>query len=435
MVSSFRFLFLGGLIFFATAVLAAPPELLNEDIELELPTMDEIKALTIEKQDLYWLGLRQLILELNENDETTDADYAHQNPTNWIIREAYAIGSGVCIYAGWVKSRPAGQYCPRPEACAGQPNRIQCNPLLYGPDVCVSPGRRATSSCEKSSRALGIVRGYREKNPESWQRFRTQVQDYCRKGRQASVCRMVRSRLGEIRESAQAYTLPAIAPRVRAVSSTPSPSSASVSRASSRTSYSAPTGTANDSEGGCLSDMLVQGIRISGNETHQFINPEVAHRAFCVGDIEYLKQVKTTLLKDAQRQITRSESARSKAGPRYERERLNEQTRRLKSGLNIIKKCIALVESGKKVPSRHSGTLEFNGNIVSFRGTNGLGGELDALNLGISLSLLSRHCPRDKYKRCTGAYLGGRFCDYSLITNGSSYSPSGTSGSPAESVK
>jgi hypothetical protein len=388
------------LIFIAASFLQAQAHsaegLLERDYAVELPSVEQLSQLKIEQQDIYWLGLRALVIELEESEGSAAADYAQNNFFSLFINKAYASVENLCVYAGFLLERTSDNLCPRPPACKANDSLIQCSPLLYGPDVCVSRGSKATASCERSARMSSKVREYRNKNPRSWAIFQEKVQEYCRKGKQASPCKMIRNRLDEIRQTVGNPTqIPVQVSAVRQNQETDR---------STEAKGLEPVGSASGSDGGCYSEVLVQGIRFSNSTIKQFIEPEMAYRAFCQADAGYLKSIKNQILKDAQDYLAKSARAKNSAKPRYEQVRLSEQHSRINSGIKILKKCIAHIEGGKTLPSARSGTIEFRDDIVQILGKNGWTPMFSAAMAASSLNLMSNR------------NLGARFCDYTLIS-------------------
>ncbi len=141
---------------------------------------------------------------LNFEKENTDLDtYAYNdfksekssNP-NWLISKFFkysilineAVAQGVykagnsCVFAGWIstfKKKSDGKLtCQNPtvgatsysSSCSGA-NSFQCNPILYGPGVCIGGSNRellqsATFRCDSKKRSNEEIASYASQNPD-----------------------------------------------------------------------------------------------------------------------------------------------------------------------------------------------------------------------------------------------------------------------------
>ncbi|HVK62796.1 MAG TPA: hypothetical protein VM432_14660 [Bdellovibrionales bacterium] len=162
----------------------------------------DLMSLSAISRRLYIQELQKTVLEAAEllDEETQFASVDTRAKLQLFaallgVERAEALGNGSCIYAGWLNEYE-GRYCKRPPSCAnGARGEVQCNPMVFGPDVCAKIGRSATAECKRKSGSLSEIVKYVEANPDEWNQLKSGLDSYCPSKKQRSLCAMIQSRI------------------------------------------------------------------------------------------------------------------------------------------------------------------------------------------------------------------------------------------------
>ncbi len=402
----------------------AKADVLVEDLHLNLPTAKQLKKFSDKQLGEYLKGLQNLMTELATLPEF-ESKYASRNShleniMAQLFPLAYAATRNNCIYAGYLSVRASNGLCPRPTrgTCAS-PNLIMCNPILYGENVCVSPGVRATSSCENNARSSENAVAYLRAHANDWTYLKNNIQEYCRVGNQAAVCALVAARVGQLsripgvenivgdpsyapvvaRGVARGATPAPLGPRVYAPG-TGTPAPAAPAAIPPGTHLMTPRSDANASVGKCYSEILSHGFYCRPGNPEPFIEPEVAYRAFCQADRNYLREHKSEILQRVRRlQNCVRTGNTSSNGLTASRNR--DQKEIMTGSMKTLNDCFRHIEAGKTLPSAHRGTLSFQSPMVHVSFSNGGG---SVTHMGVLALFLNT--------------LGSRLCDYNLAAPG-----------------
>ena len=192
--------------------------------EEQIKTFDEFLQLSPRLQRIYIDGLRLVIEEWSQTENSSDVIYEtasldetfknSREPAGVVITpvspsqvlpsngaSATSLSDRPCLYAGWVSEYGAGgRGCKVPHSCGG--GRVQCNPILFGSNVCAPQGRSATLMCVRNEKSLSTVRLEISKNQDAWNALRLGVESACANTtRQAKVCRMIRGRIARLNDA------------------------------------------------------------------------------------------------------------------------------------------------------------------------------------------------------------------------------------------
>ena len=175
-------------------------------------TLTEFSNLKLPDQELYILGVRDLMSALEAEDVKDKIEYqasARTSRPSWLEALSATVSTAGaadanrrCIYAGWVSEMDVnGRYCMRPKSEGCARGQIQCNPLLYGENKCTQATRSATSFCVRSAKTPAqILKEIKKRGvdgQDEWAKLREEIGGYCESPRpsQTKVCSMVRARL------------------------------------------------------------------------------------------------------------------------------------------------------------------------------------------------------------------------------------------------
>jgi hypothetical protein len=127
------------------------------------------------------------------------------------VKPAPTTASGApqsCVYAGWISTTDSKGYCQRPKVCEGEnsPNKVQCNPLLFGKGVCVSVAtaedrKKATVTCFQNSKPNTAVAEEIRSSALEWKTFNESFGKStapCNKAGAPSYCKVLSDRLREL---------------------------------------------------------------------------------------------------------------------------------------------------------------------------------------------------------------------------------------------
>lgn len=171
---------------------------------------EQFLKLSNKNKNVYLLGLRLLSRDIERWQRERGMKVSQITPSlTWplglkVVAVAEAEDEVPCLFAG-NPSYQEGELCKGShlkgscEESAGE-RRIQCNPLLFGENICVSRDNSATSNCFKSSPTVAEMTAnwnWKEKAPEL-EKFQKWLEDYCRKDKQVEVCNLVENRLSQI---------------------------------------------------------------------------------------------------------------------------------------------------------------------------------------------------------------------------------------------
>lgn len=377
-------------------------DMLKATVELNLPSYETLKKFNKEQLELYLLGMRSTIEELEAMQIQEGVEYA--SAPSWdfgIFPEAEAAGrSRQCIYGGWVRPRNAAGKCSRPEkgGCTG-PN-FRC-PVIYG-GKCVGFQHYATRACIRSSRTVDhisavLLSDASGESQRNWETYTTQIQTYCGRGNSRRFCQTLQRRVREIREisGVAEFVSP---PNFESI---PAPPGSAATTGGVTLSNPNAGGDAN----ACYSELLVQTTRCNGGPLKLVIAPDIAYRAFCQADVALLESNIASIRTQADAQITclRTQAARG-GGDRYYRRAVQDQVRLASQIRQQIDRCYNFVKRGNKIPSQRLGTLRFPADTSQPVEVVSSGNPPQAVTLQSGYFAASINLQRPS----------GRFCDYDL---------------------
>lgn len=398
-------------------IAATKEELISNDIEVALPDFEALKKISSTDRQTYFLGLRQILIELSDQmeasefaDASFDADagggFDSVANTFYFLKKAYAAEVGAqCIYAGHLMNRAAGAPCPRPGNGSCNSGYVECNPYFYGPKVCVSPGKRATRSCEASARPANAIFEFQNKNPTIWENQKKEIAAYCKKGQQVAICRLLRLRLSELKQTLSTTDAIPVQPPER------------ISGSRDWTAGRRVVGGVilTPERKGCYPEAVVAGYRCGeSSPIAPLVDVETIYRGICEADSEYLKQERSRIEGQIQNAIRCSRSAAAASGPKYLKVKYSEQTRRAESALQTFKKCFQMIQTGHRLPSEDTGEIEFINQSEKVRIKSSKAGRetvTDRYHFAMTINLLT-HWGMNPY-----------LCDYKLVTPSGLRSP------------
>lgn len=181
----------------------------------------EFSHLKPKQQVEYIKGLREIVLEVEQMQKNMGYETAKNNRHPWMIRLiASAIASekindfskgAPCIYAGRISSyytKDNRFTCENKWKCNEDRKQIQCNPFLYGKNVCVASGDGATKRCGQNIKESDEEIAAFANNPENakeYNEFKEQFENFCIKGGASNKadynyysCRRIESRLTKL---------------------------------------------------------------------------------------------------------------------------------------------------------------------------------------------------------------------------------------------
>lgn len=382
---------------------ASADDAMKAKVELNLPSYQTLKKFSKEQLELYVLGLRSTIEEIETMQNQEGVEYANAPAWNFgFLSEAEAATRGPrqCIYGGWVRTRNANGKCPRPDkgGCTG-PN-FRC-PIIYG-GKCVGFQHYATRACVRSSRTADHVSAVllsdaSGESQRAWDTYTTEIQAYCGQGSYRRFCQTLQRRVREIRDISGVAEF--VAPP--GSETVPAPPGAVTPPGTVTLRNPNETGDAN----ACFSELLVQTTRCNNGPLKMAMTPDIAYRAFCQADVALLESNIAAIRAQSDSQISclRSQAARG-GGDRYTRRAVQDQVRLAADIRRQIDRCYQFVKSGNKIPSKRLGTLRFPADTSQPVEVTTSGNPAQTVTLQAGFFAASINLQRTS----------GRFCDYDL---------------------
>ncbi len=332
--------------------------LLETPVDLNLPSFETVKKFNREQLELYILGMRSAIDEIEAMQIEDGVDYASA-PT-WNLNffseaEAASNDQKQCIYGGWVRTRNTAGKCPRPDkgGCTG-PN-FRC-PVIYG-GKCVGYQHYATRACVRSAQgadaiSADLLSDSTGNSQRKWEAYTKQIQTYCGRGSSRRFCQTLQRRVREIRDvSGVAEFVPV--PNYETVPAPPGTPNAGPG-------LTLKNPNSDGDSNACYSELLVQTTRCNGGALKMAMPADIAYRAFCMSDKTLLESNIAPIRARAEAQIKclKNQAARS-GGDKYYRRAVQDQVKLAAQIRQQIERCYQFVKKGSHIPSKHLGTLRF----------------------------------------------------------------------------
>lgn len=416
---------------------------LNSKVDLHLPTYQTIQKFKKEQLELYILGLREAAKDMEAIHAKEGVTFASAESA-WnrfqFFNEAFAATAAApvmkCSYGGWPRPRNAAGKCTRPPKGKCDGENFEC-PIIYG-SVCVGYGNTARASCAASSPDASVIAAQLIGDTSGsmqtqWKTYTEQIQSYCDGGAFRSHCQALQGRISQIR-SVSGVTEFVDQPDTERY---PFASGIDPIRAARERdpalNTGAPSATNTTLEGSstaCYSEVLVQSTTCGeAHKNERMMPPEVAFRAFCNEDKEFLEsQIAGIRARNRAQMACLQDQAKTKMD-KWQRNTNQEQTKMLRGMMSQLERCYQYVKSGKKISSAQLGTLTFNHEAPgdSARGMvmlsgKGLNGKPYTTALQAGYTALSLVLQPNS----------GRFCDYDLAGYAA---PAATTGAPVPPVE
>lgn len=180
---------------FALSMAALPAPAQAAEESPKLLSAYELYKLPKDKAAAYVKAVRALIDEIEKEQSDRGMRYGTAQNLHpylrWLIEEANAqtewISGGKCVYAGRISTYAASKTpsCINSWRCKGNPRLIECNPALFGDEVCVASGDGATARCMREMKLSDkdlVAQMYKdEAKMNRWDAFKDEFDAFCNK--------------------------------------------------------------------------------------------------------------------------------------------------------------------------------------------------------------------------------------------------------------
>jgi len=332
-----------------------------------LVSHEDFLEMTNQQKQIYVSGLQSILIEVNnyENNQEAASPLGQKTFSNLVelFFPLLALAEDKssdkpCVFAGNILTKMANGFCKHPEKGTCADGLVQCNPLIFGENVCASPNVRATLTCLNSSRSTTDIIKYIDQHKSEWTSFSTHLKSFCDTGEQGGPCRIIQHRIVELNRTTGQESK--IIAKVDSVPVAPSRSE------KSDTSVTSNGGHLNV-KGACQTDQLFATVPAhctdsEGNthrKDHAILELTQAYKIFCV-DRAITKEAEATIetalattkaCLDKEYSLAKNEVLKSVA---------KSNAKRFLDLESNFRSCSKLLNNNKLVVENPIGTLQIN---------------------------------------------------------------------------
>lgn len=153
--------------------------------ELKIPpSFDELMAMNQAERAYNIQKMRNILAAIESMSDPEYYDYSLNFDFNFISNAIAEFEPRSCIFGGHLQTLNTRNKCPLIERC--DDGRAKCNPLLFGPDTCLSRSKQygwkdATARCQSiaTKSPAEIAKDLNESQREAWDKLRKRLLEYC----------------------------------------------------------------------------------------------------------------------------------------------------------------------------------------------------------------------------------------------------------------
>lgn len=181
-----------------------------------LPTVYELRIMKSDRLKSYFKALRETMVDFEKDQNVVGTQYEAQMIRNNLLELLSAANAAdeqskgsPCVYAGDITEYLSNERhsCKRPPQGNCEPNKVQCNPILFfnksGDPICVKAGDGATMRCQNSPELSDDLIGKKledENFKKKYDDFVTKFNSFCNNSNKpvkynAPSCKRIKDRL------------------------------------------------------------------------------------------------------------------------------------------------------------------------------------------------------------------------------------------------